>query len=463
MMRLQYHLSSHSMSFQVAILVISTILLAPSIFSSPRNVYAASKSSAQCQLTIQNSVPSLQSIAQRFQIAFNTLCPELVKRFAPQPTVTNNVLLTFTNTCSLACHSGNNLMGNPSWAQRSSKDVVGAFTNQLAMIIQAYPSSTPTWFVTGMADYVRSIYGPADDDWALPPSKEPGDNYTQGFAVTARFLHWLEQETVPTIVDQLNRAMQARQPFPATFQLLAGGTVDQLWSKYEANSVLIPFQRIPTPDDTSSTICKLTVENADSSVRDIVRRYQIAFNAVCPKMAKRFASSPDAVKNVLLTFASSAVTNGNPAFTSGNHITADATWMAENKNQAVGALIHELEHVMQFTSPSWFDVSPPWFTEGMADYVRSIYGPADDDWSMPPVKQTDSYTEAYRVAARFLHWLEQHTKPTIVEQLCHAMQEGQPLLPTFQLLAGDTINNLWSKYESSSSLSPFQRIPAPDN
>jgi hypothetical protein len=179
-------------------------------------------------------------------------------------------------------------------------------------------------------------------------------------------------------------------------------------------------------------------------------------------MAKRFAARPDAVKSVVLTFAPSSVTSGNPAFTSNNTITADAMWMQQNTKQAVGALLHELTHVMQFTSPNFFKVSSFWFTEGMADYSRSIYGPADDDWSMPPVQPTDSYESGYRVTARFLHWLEQHITPHLVDQLNHAMQEGQPLLETFELLTDGTPNQLWDKYAAASTLRPFQRIPAPD-
>jgi hypothetical protein len=207
-----------------------------------------------------------------------------------------------------------------------------------------------------------------------------------------------------------------------------------------------------------SASCNLIVRNPPSALQDFVQRFRIAFKTFCPELEKRFAITPDAVKNVVLSFKDQPY----PAATSGHHITADPTWLEQNPKQAVGAILHESEHVMQFTSPEWFKATPSWFTEGLADYVRSVYGPKDDDWSMPPVKPTDSYTEAYRVTARFLHWLEQHTVPGIVDQLSRAMLAGQSFSATFQRLAGDTVDALWSQYEADSALKPFQCIPSPD-
>ncbi|HEX3643213.1 MAG TPA: basic secretory protein-like protein [Ktedonobacteraceae bacterium] len=172
-------------------------------------------------------------------------------------------------------------------------------------------------------------------------------------------------------------------------------------------------------------------------------------------MAARFALKPDVAKNVVLMVSPHI---DAPAFTTGDHITLDDSFARQNLKQVVGALIHELTHVIQAG-----ENAPGWFIEGMADYTRSIYGPADDDWSMPPLQPGDSYNDAYRVAARFLHWLDQHTVPTIVDQLSHAAQTGGSFSDTFQRLTGGTVDDEWSKYVGNSALAPIQRIPAPDN
>jgi hypothetical protein len=220
------------------------------------------------------------------------------------------------------------------------------------------------------------------------------------------------------------------------------------------NSAISPATSMPLSSPVPSSDCHLTIQNSDPSLDDILRRYQIAFNTACPELVARFASQPDIAKNVTLTVSHIDAA----AVTSGGHITLDDNFARQNPKQVVGALIHELTHIVQAG-----ENAPGWFIEGMADYARSIYGPADDDWSMPPVKPGDSYNDAYRVAARFLHWLDQHTVPTIVDQLSHAAQTGGSFSATFQRLTGDTVDGEWNKYVANSTLAPFKRIPAPDN
>src|SRR5205807_8154903 len=109
--------------------------------------------------------------------------------------------------------------------------------HELTLFVEQYPSGAPAWFSDGLADYTRSLYGPADDDnWLLPNAVQPTESYTQGGKVAARFLLWLEQHTRLDIVDQLNHALQTRQSFPVVFQRLTSHTVDKLWSQYKAYS-----------------------------------------------------------------------------------------------------------------------------------------------------------------------------------------------------------------------------------
>jgi hypothetical protein len=211
---------------------------------------------------------------------------------------------------------------------------------------------------------------------------------------------------------------------------------------------------------SGSASCNLIVRNPPSAIQDFVQRFRIAFKTFCPQLAKRFAIRPDAVKSVVLSFPN--LPPSIPAATSDNHITANATWLEQNPKQDVGAILHESEHVMQFTSPDFFNAAPGWFAEGLADYVRSIYGPKDDDWFMPEVNSTDSYKDAYRVTARFLHWLEQHTVPDIVDQLNRAMLQGKSFSATFKRLAGNTVDALWSQYEANSAIKPFKHIFTPN-
>ncbi len=458
MFRPVYRVSSHPMLTLAAIIFITAALLTSSILPSPRSAYAASIGSPACKLTVQNTDPSLQRIAQYYQLVFDYACPPLVKRFGLTPNI--NLTLEFKSDLSAnASESGSNYIGVSSALLRDNPDqATDKFILQLIQIIQNYDSNnTITWFPQTMAYYACSIYCPTNDPSSfLPPSVQSTDSYETP-DVGARFLHWLEQHTVPTIVDQLNHAIQTRQSFPTAFQRLAGGPVDQLWSKYKANSELAAFQRFPVPSDpaTRSTSCKLTIQNSDPSLDDILRRYQTAFNTVCPQLVARFALKPNVANNVVLIVSPHI---NAPAFTLNNHITLDDSFARQNLKQVVGALIHELTHVIQAS-----ENAPGWFIEGMADYVRSTYGPADDDWSLPPVQPGDSYTQAYRVTARFLHWLDQHTVPNIVDHLSHAAQKKQSFSATFQRLTGSTVDEEWSKYKADPTIKPFKRLSAPDN
>ena len=61
------------------------------------------------------------------------------------------------------------------------------------------------------------------------------------------------------------------------------------------------------------------------------------------------------------------------AFTSGTHIVVNSTWLGgELKGEAVGAIIHEVVHVVQQYGNGWRDdqPAPGWLVEGIPDYIR---------------------------------------------------------------------------------------------
>eukprot|EP00245_Coleochaete_scutata_P009019 TRINITY_DN2878_c0_g1_i2.p1 TRINITY_DN2878_c0_g1~~TRINITY_DN2878_c0_g1_i2.p1 ORF type:complete len:396 (+),score=21.77 TRINITY_DN2878_c0_g1_i2:108-1295(+) len=86
----------------------------------------------------------------------------------------------------------------------------------------------------GLADYARSLYGcnNAAGGWSLP-DVQPGQFYTDGYRVTARFLLWLEKyvsATIPTALDSACRAGTYTAQFWTT---RTGRTVQQLWDSYK--------------------------------------------------------------------------------------------------------------------------------------------------------------------------------------------------------------------------------------
>lgn len=105
-------------------------------------------------------------------------------------------------------------------------------------IVQAYApyTYTPRWAVEGLANYASSMYGGwnAFTDLAVAPFP-PGQDYTEGYAVAARFFRWLEVRKKAGIVDELNAAMRESR-FSDTFWVeQTGKTLDTLWAEYAMN------------------------------------------------------------------------------------------------------------------------------------------------------------------------------------------------------------------------------------
>lgn len=195
----------------------------------------------------------------------------------------------------------------------------------------------------------------------------------------------------------------------------------------------------------------LTVENTDASLNNEVAQLQGVFAYSYPKIVARFGSATVA-KHVTLTIDPNG-TGVAATDMSNAHITVNATYMKQNPDD-LAWLTHELAHVVQNYQGG--DV-PGWFIEGMADYSRYYYAPAGSNpswWVLPGnPSATDSYTAGYGVAARFLIWLQEHTSPTIVDQLNHAAQTQQPFAATFQQITGGTVDQLWAQYEANPAIS----------
>jgi len=187
-------------------------------------------------LHIQNTDPSLNAPVSHLQKAFQAVYPQLVNRFALDPASATEGWVTLAlvpNLSSPAMISGTTITISAPWIREHPTDV-GLLTHELTLLIQAYPSGVPVWFADGMADYARSVYGPANDDgWSLPNGVQPQDSYQQGGGVAARFLLWLEQHTVLNIIDQLNHALQTKRSFSSAFQRLTHESVDDLWNQYK--------------------------------------------------------------------------------------------------------------------------------------------------------------------------------------------------------------------------------------
>ncbi|QJB31960.1 secretory protein [Chitinophaga oryzae] len=190
---------------------------------------------------------------------------------------------------------------------------------------------------------------------------------------------------------------------------------------------------------------KLTFTNNASGFDDATRqKFVDMYFSIYPKLLNRFYTG--ATKQV--TFVIDPNYNG-VAYTSGTTVTYSAAWMA-NHPQDVDVLTHEVMHVVQ----AYTGGTPGWLTEGIADYVRYKYGvnngPAG--WSLPAWSSSQSYTDAYRVTARFLVWLELHVRATIVDDLNTALRNKTYSGNTWNQLTGKSVDQLWTDYSNNPAL-----------
>jgi hypothetical protein len=112
--------------------------------------------------------------------------------------------------------------------------------------------------------------------------------------------------------------------------------------------------------------------------------------------------------------------------------------------QDVDVVTHEVMHVVQ----DYKNYNPGWLTEGIADYVRYVYGVNNKNggWTLPEYKPGQSYKNAYRVTARFLLWVEKNKYNKIVDDMDRAMREGKYTPELWKKLTGETVDELWDEY-----------------
>ena len=109
-----------------------------------------------------------------------------------------------------------------------------------------------------------------------------------------------------------------------------------------------------------------------------------------------------------------------------------------------GMVVHELTHVVQ----SYPNGGPGWLIEGIADYIRIVhFEPQAPRPKLDPAKA--SYKDAYKTAAMFLEWIEQHHTAGVVVKLNAALRAGAYKDELWANLTGKTVDELWALFMKS--------------
>ena len=142
-----------------------------------------------------------------------------------------------------------------------------------------------------------------------------------------------------------------------------------------------------------------------------------------------------------------------PAWASGSSVTLNMKWARNELNrEAVGAVIHELAHVVQYYN--WGkNTSPGWICEGIADYIRWMcYESEKNRKAIIWDARNGSYNDSYRTTAAFLYWCEKNVKSGIVKRLNAVCRKNSYTEKFWVNETGETVVELdkeWKKFNKT--------------
>ncbi len=150
------------------------------------------------------------------------------------------------------------------------------------------------------------------------------------------------------------------------------------------------------------------------------------------------------------------------AATGGTRITANSIWLrGELNREAIGALVHEMVHVVQQygrARPNGSDAkrAPGWLVEGLTDYIRffkfepQTHG-ADRIWLQANRNQPLNYDGMYRVSANFLDYVVEKydQEKTLIANVNAACREGKYTDALWKELTGKSLAELNDEWKAS--------------
>lgn len=187
-------------------------------------------------------------------------------------------------------------------------------------------------------------------------------------------------------------------------------------------------------------------EWSDQELRRVVSEWY-------PKLAVLLASEGYRPPDELL-FRFREDMGGTPASAGGGCVNLNAVWFRrELQREAVGAVVHELTHVVQNygkarkTNPNPAPV-PGWVVEGIADYVRwFLFEPQSRGADITKGNVSGAkYDGSYRTSANFLDWATRTCDRDLVRKLNAAAREGRYSEALWQTWTGKSVQELGEEW-----------------
>lgn len=136
------------------------------------------------------------------------------------------------------------------------------------------------------------------------------------------------------------------------------------------------------------------------------------------------------------------------ANTLGTRIHCAEDWFQQNlEGEAIGAVVHELVHVVQQDARARRgSPAPSWLVEGLADYVRWFkYEPEANRPRPNPARA--KYTDSYRTTGAFLNYVfETRAQTGVAKTFASAIRNRQYTPELWKVQTGRTVDELWADY-----------------
>jgi hypothetical protein len=147
---------------------------------------------------------------------------------------------------------------------------------------------------------------------------------------------------------------------------------------------------------------------------------------------------------------------GTPASAAGGRVNLNAGWFRrELEREALGAVVHELVHVVQSYGRVRRDNPnatrmPGWLVEGIADYIRwFLYEPETRGAEITPRNLARARFDAsYRITGNFLDWVTREHDPDLVRKLNAAARAGRYHEGLWQEFTGMTAQELGDAWKA---------------
>ncbi|MBC6111542.1 basic secretory protein-like protein [Pedobacter fastidiosus] len=180
------------------------------------------------------------------------------------------------------------------------------------------------------------------------------------------------------------------------------------------------------------------LNNSEIITEELSQNITNTFFEVYPKMVAEY--NPDATKKVTISID---INYKKVAISGNGKILLGALWMQQHPEDT-DLVTHELMHIVQ----DFKALGPEWLIEGLADCGRFQYGlnNAAADWSLPSLSSFHSYKMGYRVAARFLLWVNKYKESTTIIQLNTALKYNTYSADSWKEITGKSLDELWALY-----------------